>query len=150
MPSQLMLPRHHCAAGETGAAGRWVCAWQENAYPDRCGVSGPGELLAQRLRQATGFKLDLAINSNGQPSKGNILFTTRDANAALGREGYALTAETGTEVIRASDQAGMFYGRQTLLQLLPPQVFATNVTKGVDWVVAGVSIEASRASTGAV
>src|SRR5207249_1908092 len=35
----------------------------------------------------------------------------------------------------------LFYGVQTLLQLLPPEIFSTNRVRGVDWKLPGVQIE---------
>src|SRR3989442_11833804 len=51
--------------------------------------------------------------------------SNRDARALsrLGEEGYRLTV-TGTRItIRAFRPAGVFYGVETLRQLLPPDVF---------------------------
>ena len=47
------------------------------------------------------------------------LHTMRDRNV-LGREGYVLTVTPGIVRIKANDAAGIFYGLQTLLQLVPP------------------------------
>jgi len=38
----------------------------------------------------------------------------------LGREGYSLTITPSTIHIKANEAAGIFYGLQTLLQLMPP------------------------------
>jgi hexosaminidase len=43
-------------------------------------------------------------------------------------------------VISATTPAGIFYGTESLLQLLPPEVFATNPVTGVNWQITGVQI----------
>jgi len=48
-----------------------------------------------------------------------LRLTSRDANPALGPEGYELTVTTDRVTICASGPAGIFYGQQTLRQLLP-------------------------------
>lgn len=47
-----------------------------------------------------------------------------DPGAEIPAEGYELTVAPDRIVIRSSDYGGAFYGVQTLLQLLPPEVFA--------------------------
>ena len=44
-------------------------------------------------------------------------------------------------VVRAGKSAGLFYGVQSLLQLLPPEVFAAKPVAGVDWKIPCVQIE---------
>jgi hexosaminidase len=100
-----------------------------------------GQYLAGRLRQATGYKLSMVSSTQPRTAKGAVILTTRDAAATLGPEGYELTVTPETVVIRASGQAGMFYGVQSLLQLLPPEVFAAKPVAGVDWQVPCVQIE---------
>jgi hexosaminidase len=97
-----------------------------------------GEYLAERLRKATGYPLELVT---GKPDGAGILITTADANAALGDEGYELTVTPTSVVIRAPKPAGAFYGVQSLLQLLPPQVFAASPATGVSWEMPAVQIQ---------
>ena len=60
---------------------------------------------------------------------------------ALGREGYRLEVAPDGVVIRGGGAAGMFYGTQTLLQLLPPRVFGAAKVQGpVAWTVPAVRI----------
>jgi hexosaminidase len=99
------------------------------------------QYLAERLRQSTGLELKLGENTGAAAGKGQILLTTRDAKPTLGPEGYQLVATADSIVLRAPAQAGLFYGVQTLLQLLPPEVFAAKPVRGVDWKVPGVQIE---------
>jgi hexosaminidase len=103
--------------------------------------------LAAQLRKATGVKFQVQdFNSrmpdgNSQtPREGDILLTTQGADASLGPEGYQLSVTPGSVVIRAPADAGAFYGAQTFLQLLPPEVFATSRVHGVKWTAPCVEI----------
>ena len=58
-------------------------------------------------------------------------------------EGYLLRVEPGRILIEFSDGAGAFYAVQTLLQLLPKEIFSDTAVKGVKWTVPGVDIEDS-------
>ncbi len=67
-----------------------------------------------------------------------LLIPTQDAE--IGKEGYRLEV-TGTGVIiKANQPAGLFYGVQTLLQLLPPEVEGKSQQPDADWSVPLVSI----------
>jgi len=101
-----------------------------------------GKFLTERLRLSTGYPLISRMKFlSGAGIKGGILLTTRDANTNLGAEGYELAVAPDSVVIRAPAQAGMFYGVQTLFQLLPPEIFSTNVVTNVDWQMPCVHIE---------
>lgn len=92
------------------------------------------EFLAQRLRASTGYPL--AVKAKGHGDKAGpdeILLTSKGAGSKLGAEGYELVIHTNTVTIRAPAEAGLFYGAQTLLQLLPPDVFGTNASTNADW-----------------
>ena len=52
-----------------------------------------------------------------------IVLTSDGADPALGDEGYVLDVTPAGVTIRASHAAGLFYGVQTLLQLMPPAVY---------------------------
>ena len=99
-----------------------------------------GEYLATQLRQSTGYKFKVIAAKKGAV-KGDILITTANAKTNLGAEGYELNVATDSVVIRAPEPAGGFYGVQTLLQLLPPEVFAAKPVKGVAWTMPCVQIE---------
>jgi len=101
-----------------------------------------GDALAARLRRSTGypFKVVTRLFSSKRIEHG-IVLTTKSAEARLGDEGYALTVDPDSAVIRAPRSAGVFYGTQTLLQLLPPEIFSTNAAAGVDWRMPCVQVE---------
>ncbi len=98
--------------------------------------------LAQRLRISTGYPLKVHQKLfPGAPPSNDIFFTTQNANTNLGQEGYELAVATNGVIIRAPAQAGLFYGGETLLQLLPPSVFSTNIVEGISWQAPCVHIE---------
>jgi hexosaminidase len=98
------------------------------------------DMLAERLRRVTGYPLKVHRDSGDTTSAGDIRLTTKNAKASLGQEGYELVAGDAV-VIRAPQAAGVFYGTQTLLQLLPPQVFGAAPAGDVTWSLPRVRIE---------
>ena len=102
---------------------------------------GTGEYLAERLRKSTGYPLKAEIAPGVQVPKWSILLTTKDAKAGRGAEAYELTVAPDSVVVRASDQAGLFYGVQTFLQLLPPQVYSAQPVCDRTWRIPCVEIE---------
>lgn len=89
--------------------------------------------LSEVLQQASGFDLKPARQSRKRQPANSILFTTRQADAGLGPEGYVLEVRPDGITIRAAGEAGMFYAVQSLLQLFPPQVYAAAPQPGIRW-----------------
>ena len=73
-----------------------------------------GNLLKEYIEQHTKLQLEVATEDQGS---GNIQFQLND-NAALGEEGYELTILTDSIHLKANYPTGLFYGLQTLRQLL--------------------------------
>ena len=97
-----------------------------------------GDLLATRLRASTGYPLEIST----QPLERDcIVLATQDAKADLGAEGYELSVSSNQVVIRAPEAAGVFYGTQSLLQLLPPEIFSAAVVSNTEWRLPCVEIE---------
>ncbi len=76
------------------------------------------DMLGLRLNVPTGFGIA------ARPGKtGTIQLNLTDArNAELGDEGYTFNSSPKGVVITANKPAGLFYGMQTLLQLLPKDI----------------------------
>lgn len=76
------------------------------------------DLLSQRLNKPTGFVL-----AAKQGKAGKIQLNLNPTpNTQLGDEGYTLDASAKGVVITANRPAGLFYGMQTLTQLLPKEI----------------------------
>lgn len=99
-----------------------------------------GEYLAALLFKSTGQQFVIETTGAAGPIRDAILLTTSHANTNLNDEGYELTVAPDSVVIRAPQTAGVFYGVQSLLQLLPPQVFAPAPATNVVWTVPCVYI----------
>ena len=99
------------------------------------------QYLAERLRKATGYSLKLATSTEPQPASGQILLTTARRQARAGAGRLRAGRDHDSVVVRAADSGGLFYGVQSLLELLPPEVFAAKPVAGVDWKIPCVQIE---------
>ncbi len=106
------------------------------------GSRATANFLTDPLRKSAGYPLKISVKSFGSGAiPGGILLTTKNADTNLGPEGYELTVTTNSVVIRAPAQAGLFYGVQTLLQLLPPEIFSSNRVDHVNWQIPCVQID---------
>ncbi len=92
--------------------------------------------LNERLSTAAGFTLQTEQADLRNPQLG-IWFL----NAGLPSEAYSLKVQPERIVIEYGDGAGAFYAIQTLLQLLPTEVFADHRVRGVRWEVPCCDIE---------
>ncbi len=100
-----------------------------------------GQYLAMALSKATGYEFQLVTATATDAVKGAILITTAGAISTLGAEGYELTVAPDSVVIRAPAQGGAFYGVQSLLQLLPPQIYSPRIVSGVAWIAPCIYIQ---------
>jgi hexosaminidase len=97
------------------------------------------DALNNELQQAAGFKLPVYVGS--QLSKNVIqLQLMQTPDALIGDEGYRLNAGVDIVRISANKPAGLFYGVQTLLQLLPNEIESNKVVAGIKWTVPAVAI----------
>lgn len=74
-----------------------------------------------------------------RPGKGAIRLKLDKSRQDLGDEGYTLDVTSESIEICAAKPAGVFYGVQTLKQLLPPELYGVNFSSS--FVVPGLHIE---------
>ncbi len=89
------------------------------------------DYMQHKLRKATGNKIIISPSGNA----GIQLVLNKNNEALLGKEGYTLSVTQKGIVISANEPAGLFYGVQTLMQLLPKEIESAVAVKDIDWKV---------------
>jgi hexosaminidase len=92
--------------------------------------------LAKKLSVATGYHITVQKNAAGAGIHLKLISDT-----ALGTEGYKLSVKPETVTITAGRPAGLFYGMQTLLQLLPKEIESKYIEKNIAWKIPSVDIK---------
>lgn len=93
------------------------------------------EMLVQSLNTPTGFKLKAQQGKSGAIQ----LNLNEKTNPQLGKEGYVIESNPKGVIISANEPAGLFYGTQTMLQLLPKEIESKEPIKG-NWIIPSVKI----------
>lgn len=73
--------------------------------------------------------------------KNNIIVFKELPKNTLGKEGYRLQVTEDSIEIEANEKNGFFYAIQTLLQLLPPEIYSSTTAIERSWEVPAVFIE---------
>ena len=96
--------------------------------------------FSRSLAPATALDLPVRI---GTSASGNRIVFRRAAarDTTLGAEGYRLDVKPGVVTITSSAPAGAFYATQTLLQLLPADIYRSAPVGAQKWTIPSVKIE---------
>jgi hexosaminidase len=92
--------------------------------------------FAEKIKKSSGLPFRITEKSVVR----NSIQLLIDCHLNTGEEGYTLEASKNGVVIKAKTPGGLFYGMQTFMQLLPPQMENTVLISGIDWKVPCVSI----------
>ena len=94
--------------------------------------------FAQKIKTATGFDLQI-IKDNIQSNF--ILLKLESSLKSMGEEGYELHVTEEKVVVKAYKPAGLFYGIQTIRQLLPKEIESPQkISSVIQWTIPCVSI----------
>lgn len=113
-----------------------VCFDQSNEE-----IKSIADYLAEILDTATGFQLMPELLQHQGELSNSIMLKIQPAENQLGEEGYELIVQNHFIILTANKPAGLFYGVQTLRQLLPPEIESTKkVEQKIDWKIPCVHI----------
>ncbi|MGN6177929.1 MAG: glycoside hydrolase family 20 zincin-like fold domain-containing protein [Mucilaginibacter sp.] len=96
-----------------------------------------GELLAGMLGGPTGYPV--TVSTVAKPANVIRLKLNKVADPLIGEEGYTLKSTATSVTITANNDKGLFYGIQTLMQLLPPDIESKQKITG-SWIIPAVDI----------
>jgi hexosaminidase len=88
------------------------------------------DYLKASLTLPTGF--NITARKNGIAGNINLVIPALKDNE-LGNEGYRLQVNPGSVTITANKAAGLFFGIQTFIQLLPKEIESTTAVKNITW-----------------
>ncbi len=95
--------------------------------------------LKSKLVKATEY----SFNNVKRVPKDNFILLDLSEAYNIPSEGYLLNVSPSGVIIKASTSSGIFYGIQSLLQLLPPTIFSGRANGHELWRVQSISIEDS-------
>ena len=96
-----------------------------------------GSQLAERIVKVTGY--NVVFNENTEPASNGISLILSPGKS-FPKEGYSIEVKTSNIVLEAAEPAGIFYGMQTLLQLLPKEIESSGKIEKDKWEIPAVTI----------
>ncbi|RYF84340.1 MAG: beta-N-acetylhexosaminidase, partial [Chitinophagaceae bacterium] len=97
------------------------------------------QMLGTQLSAASGRPVQYATLGKNNPAHTISLEIVKAGS--IEKEGYRLQVTAAGISLQASEPAGIFYGVQTLLQLLPKEIESKETTGTASWSVPFVTIE---------
>ncbi|MGE5527939.1 MAG: beta-N-acetylhexosaminidase [Patescibacteria group bacterium] len=101
-----------------------------------------GRYLADRLNPATGYVIRVSPEASA-PAPGDIILALSE-DPSLGEEGYRLAVAPEAVTLTAPRPAGIFWGIQTIRQLLPPAIEGGKVQSSPWTMPAGAIMDRPR------
>lgn len=94
--------------------------------------------LSTTLSPPTGWDFETIEADTPEP---NTIFLSINNELDMGDEGYRISVNSEFVQITGKKEAGVFYGIQSFLQLLPVEIYNNQRQKDISWVIQGVEIE---------
>lgn len=88
-----------------------------------------------KIKRSTGYDIVMAPKTNQ-----DIITLKIVPNLTVNNEGYKLKVTNKHVQIEAKTTQGLFYGMQTLMQLLPPEIESPTIIKNKEWTIPAVEI----------
>lgn len=90
------------------------------------GLANEAQYLAGKLKDVTGATFQTVKGDAGEAGKASIILKTGAVKVnGIAKEAYALQIDNNGVLITGSDAAGVFYGVQSLMQLVPTSNYRT-------------------------
>jgi len=100
-------------------------------------IADIGSFISDILMKSTGFEIN--VERTLEPHENSAIILSLDEELTeLGDEGYELRVTHNRVDLKAYKSTGLFYGVQTLLQLLPPEIFGES--HDIEWIIPCVYI----------
>ena len=102
------------------------------------------ERLKHTIDSATGYELPVHLSTGSKTSQAITLILDNDHLPYMSSEGYFLSVSGQQVQLKAPTTAGLFYGMQSLLQLLPAEIYQTDYTlvpQDTEWTIPAVTIK---------
>lgn len=108
---------------------------------DKPAVVAVCEFFNDLLEATAGYRLELVDDEAVSSISGDMVITTFNTDTAWHEAGYRLEIAGGKSVvIQANNPKGLFYGVQTLLQMLPPEIMSMQKSNETEFEIPAVYI----------
>ena len=103
-------------------------------------VNEVANYFVEQFNTASGYSIKIVTSSEKNDAKNLITFTDKKVDSSLGDEGYLLTSNEDAVILTGTPN-GLFYGVQTLFQLLPMEIYNSEHVVNIDWTIPSVEIK---------
>ncbi|MCK5571764.1 MAG: family 20 glycosylhydrolase, partial [Bacteroidetes bacterium] len=103
-------------------------------------VENVADLMLSYINRSTGYSLSTKPLPPGESHENAIVIRLTEDTSVRNPEGYLLEITPRGVLLSAREPRGLFYAVQTVLQLLPPEVFAAERGSRNDWTLPALTI----------